>query len=95
MEAVDSAIPITRAEHYSHEDGFDATAGPAIQRLDTDRLSVNSNHLVVGTVTLTARGPDPLDPYGYDFDLTPDAARNLARLLTDAAEDAAGSEASG
>ena len=95
MEALDSTVPITRAEHYPHEDDLDHGDSDAIEALDIDRLSVNYNHVVVGTVTLTAHGPDPLDPYGYDFDLTPGAARNLARLLTEAAADAAGSEASG
>jgi hypothetical protein len=95
MEALDITVPITRAEHYPHEDAFDPKDGAAIQRLDTVRVSVNYNHVVLGAVTVTAHGPDPLDPYGYDFDLSPDAARDLARLLTEAAADAAGSEAPG
>ena len=86
MAASEITVPTTRADHYVHGNG-------AIVRLDTDRISVLVNHQVSGMVTLAAHGPDPVDAYGVDLDLTPQAARRLAVALAAAAEEAAGSSA--
>jgi hypothetical protein len=74
MTDTDSTVPITKAEHHPHEDRFDPKHGTAIRRLDTDRLSVDDDHLVVGTVTLagaddvrtllTSTAPVPQEPSG-------------------------------
>jgi hypothetical protein len=89
MEESGITVPVRRADHYVHEDGFDPKDGTGIQALDADRLSVLLDQQVVGRVTLAAHGPDPLDAYGYEFDLEPQAALRLAEALSEAARDAA------
>ena len=53
--------------------------------LAIDRLAVDNGCIEQGKVTLSAKGADPVDAYGYEFDLEPEAARLLARQLVDAA----------
>src|SRR5664280_394811 len=83
-----SSIPISAARLYPHvaddEDGTNVTiiAGP----MDVTHLVVEIGARV-GTVSLVASTHrDGLDPYGVAFDLTPAAARLLARRLDGTAD---------
>lgn len=92
----DDPIPITRADHYLHEDeAYEPGAGPGVEEIDADRINVGVDQNVAGMVSLNVRGPDPLDAYGYEFDLTPESAEQLAERLTAAAAMLRRSEASG
>ena len=90
-------IPTLRADHHIHEDEayvrapelaedvFRLREDGGIHSLDIDRLSILINQQAMGVVTLSAKGADPLDAYGDEFDLEPDAARRLANELIVAA----------
>ena len=53
--------------------------------LPIDRIGVDTDCVELGLITLSARGPDPQDAYGYEFDLDADAALRLADALSAAA----------
>ena len=57
------------------------------------RTLEEADQMIDGVVTLSARGPDPHDGYGYEFDLSPQAALLLASRLTVAAAGASRSKA--
>jgi hypothetical protein len=95
MEATGNHTPITRADHYPHEDeAHEPGAGPGIEHLDVDRITVGVSQVVAGVVSLNVHGQDPLDPYGFEFDLTPESAQVLAERLADAAAELRPTEAS-
>jgi len=77
------SIPISAARLYPHvaddEDGTDLPLVPG--PMDVTHLVVEVG-VRVGTVSLVASTErEDLDPYGVAFDLTPAAARLLARQL--------------
>ena len=87
----DTTIPVVRAQHYVHEDdvyvpvpGADVR-GPrddgGIIDLAIDRLGVDHGCVEPNRVTISARGPDRNDAYGFEFDLEPGDARRLAAAL--------------
>lgn len=95
-------IPVTRAAHYVHEDeAWLHVPGGAVKKLrddggfidlPVDRLAVDSGCIDLRKVTISARGPDRNDAYGFEFDLEPEAAR---RLATEVALAATAAEQSG
>lgn len=87
QQTLDSAIhiPLTRANYYPHESEVGDDGQGGIVELAVDRVGVDHDVVENGRVTLFARGSDPLDGYGFGFDMTPDAARHLAGLLERAA----------
>lgn len=77
-------IPLTRAEYYPPE----AEVGDdemGIVEMRATHLDVTPCIHEDGQVTLGARADHNGDPLSYELDLTPDTARQLARLLERAA----------
>jgi hypothetical protein len=84
----DHQVPIIRATWYPHRsDLADDLPGGAL-RLDLDHLSVDRDVVELGRVTLASGGSLASDPFGFEVDLSPAAARRLAALLEDAATQA-------
>ena len=78
-------IPVTRATYYPPE-GEVGNDSQGTVKLGVTRLGIDHDVVVHGRVTLSV-GARRDDPYGYEFDLEPSAARLLAaQLLAAAAE---------
>lgn len=88
-------IKVTQARYYPHDDEV-WQPGPeegvltlvddgAISELQLDRIYVDTDCVEIGSITMSARGPDQEDAYGYEIDLDHRAARRLADALTTAA----------
>lgn len=69
-------LPLTRAQGYPHRD--DPTA-PSVE-LACTCIGVDDD-VVEGRVTVFADTGDPDDPYGFEFDMEPAAARRLGQWL--------------
>ena len=78
-------VPLTRATGYPHDNEPDA---PTVD-LACTHMGVGYDHLEVGQVTVFADTGDPTQPYGFEFDLEPEDARELAASLMEAAANAA------
>lgn len=78
-------VPVTTARAYCHEVDLRPDWRNGVVELELTHLAVDHDVVGVGQVTLTARGADAEDAYGYEFDLTPEAARALAGELLAAA----------
>jgi hypothetical protein len=81
----DHEVPIIRATWYPHRSDLADDLPGGVLRLDLDHHSVDRDVVEPGRVTLASGGRLPNHPVGYEVDLTPDAARQPARLLEDAA----------
>ena len=77
-------VPVTRAERYPHVHGPRGDSDGDVETVEATQLTVDWNHVFVGRVTLSAIA-DPNDAWGYEFDLEPADARELARRLFEAA----------
>ena len=80
-------VPVIRAEHYPHVIGPDADPDGEIAAVEVTQLTVDPDVKVVGRVTLSAMA-DPTDAWGFEFDLQPADARELAKCLVGAASEA-------
>jgi hypothetical protein len=80
-------VPVTRAERYPHVIGPDADPDGDIEAIEVTQLTVEPDVKVVGRVTLSAMA-DPDDAWGFEFDLEPADARELAKRLAEAASEA-------
>ena len=87
-------IMITEARYYVPDveawlptavDGHLTLREDAVTDLPLDRFGVDSDCVTLGAITLSARGPDLQDAYGYEFDMDPDTALRLAEALSVAA----------
>ena len=70
-------LPLTRAQGYPHSDD---PAAPIVD-LACSHIGVDHDVVAAGRVTLFADTGDPQDPYGFEFDLEPAAARRLGQWL--------------
>ena len=72
-------IKVTQARYYPHDDEV-WQPGPeegvltlvddgAISELQLDRIYVDTDCVEIGSITMSARGPDQEDAYGYEIDL--------------------------
>ena len=77
-------VPVMRAVRYPHVIGPDADLDGDIEPVEVTQLTVDTDVKVVGRVTLTAMA-DPDDAWGFEFDLDPADARELAKRLAEAA----------
>ena len=77
-------VPVMRAVRYPHVIGPDADPDGDIEPVEVTQLTVDTDVKVVGRVTLSAMA-DPDDAWGFEFDLDPADARELAKRLVEAA----------
>jgi len=77
-------VPVTRAVRYPHVIGPDADLDGDIEAVEVTQLTVDTDVKVVGRVTLSAMA-DPDDAWGFEFDLDPADALELAKRLVEAA----------
>ncbi len=61
-------VPVTRAERYPHVIGPDADPDGNIATVEVTQLTMDTDHVVAGRVTVSAMG-DPDDAWGFEFDL--------------------------
>lgn len=77
-------VPVIRAVRYPHDIGPDADPDGRIEAVEVTQLTVDRGVRVVGRVTLSAMA-DLDDAWGFEFDLEPAGARELAKRLAEAA----------
>ena len=77
-------VPVIRAVRYPHDIGPDADPDGDIDAVEVTQLTADHDVRVVGRVTLTAMA-DPDDAWGFEFDLDPADALELAKRLDEAA----------
>ena len=85
------SIPVIRAHRYPHTAGPDADQDGPSERLAVTRLLVDADAVEVGRVTVSAAA-DIDDAWGFEFDISPADAVQLAAWLLVAASRALGTE---
>lgn len=80
-------VPVIDAKRYPHVIGPDADPDGDLEAVEVTQLTVDPDLNSVGRVTVSAIA-DPNDAWGFEFDLEPRDARELAKRLVEAASEA-------